>query len=64
MLNHPLSASRLRVQHEILRPVVIQIGICIAARAHRASPMALRQWAEVQNRCPAFNASFHSHTIG
>jgi hypothetical protein len=64
MLNIAMSATRLSVQHQILRPLVVQIGGCIAARAPRVSPMDLRQWAEVQNRCPAFSASCHGHANG
>jgi len=57
MLNIALSATRLNVQHEILRQLVIQIGSCIAAPTAQVSPIDLSQWAELQNRCPAFNRS-------
>jgi len=52
MLNIALSATRLSVQHNILWPLVIQIGGCISARLPRVSSIDLCQWEQLQNRCP------------
>jgi len=60
MLNIALSATRLGVQHNILKLLVIQIGACIASRVPRVSPMDLHQWAEVQSKCLALDGSFQS----
>jgi len=57
MLNIALSATRLGVQQNVLKPLVIQIGRFIAAHPARASPKDWQQWAEVQTRCTSLNLS-------